>query len=596
MVYCYRLRAFNLKQKLIIYNLLLIAFLFCMPDNIPSIEDLISSSQGEDDDGGAQSKLAAKEQEIKKKEIERQAEQSAAQMGLPYVNLVGFPISPEALALLEQEQAEKLETVCFYYDGNDLRLASTKPDSRIVQEFLAKLSAEHYCQGKLYLISEQSLNYAMDYYRKLPKAREVIRGIKISEDELSRYSDQISSFVDLQKQINKIQLTETVTVLLAAAIKSGASDIHVEAEEKIIKVRFRIDGVLHDALDLKKDLWRKIISRMKLLAGVKINIADKPQDGRMTIYLKTGRIDIRVSFLPTAYGESVVMRILHSKSVGLAFNELGIRDRAFKQLKKEIERPNGMIITTGPTGSGKTTTLYAILTKLNKEDTKIITIEDPIEYQLEGINQSQASAKYTFAQGLRSIVRQDPDVIMVGEVRDLETAEIAIQAALTGHLVLSTIHTNDASGTVPRLLSMGAKPFLIAPAINAMIGQRLVRKICQECKHEDKPDEESLKRAKETLLALPPEEQSGINFEKLKFYKSKGCAACQFIGYKGRVGIYEIMTMNKDIEMLIISGKVSEYDMKESAIKNGMVTMVQDGLLKALEGITSLEEVFRVAE
>jgi len=383
---------------------------------------------------------------------------------------------------------------------------------------------------------------------------------------------------------------------MAAAVKSNSSDIHIEAEEKVIKVRFRIDGVLHDAASLDKSSWEKIISRMKILSGVKIHVTDKPQDGRTSIYLKNDRVDIRSSFLPTNFGESVVMRLLRSSAVGLEFNDLGIRGRAFEQLKREVERPNGMIITTGPTGSGKTTTLYAVLKKLNNQETKIITIEDPIEYQLAGVNQSQTGKNYTFAQGLRSIVRQDPDIIMVGEIRDLETAEIAIQASLTGHLVLSTIHTNDAAGTVPRFLSMGAKPYLLAPALNAMIGQRLVRKICQQCKREAKLNEEALKRAKDLLSELAEADKKEIDFNNLKFFEGGGCEACQGLGFKGRIGIYEVLTMNAEIEKLVLSGAASEYDMRDNAKKHGMITMVQDGLLKALDGITSVDEVFRVSE
>ncbi|OIP79077.1 MAG: hypothetical protein AUK20_02615 [Parcubacteria group bacterium CG2_30_45_37] len=430
----------------------------------------------------------------------------------------------------------------------------------------------------------------------MPKAREVVRGVKITEEELNKYGKKLSSFKDLQGEINRAQVTEIVTMIMAAAVKSDSSDIHIEAEEKDIKVRFRVDGVLHDVASVDKSLWEKIISRMKLLAGVKINVTDKPQDGRLSIFLRDDRIDIRVSFLPTNFGESVAMRLLRFGAVGLEFTDLGIRDRAFEQLKREVERPNGMIIATGPTGSGKTTTLYAILKKLNNQQTKIITIEDPIEYQLAGVNQTQTGKNYTFAQGLRSIVRQDPDIIMVGEIRDLETAEIAIQAALTGHLVLSTIHTNDAAGTVPRFLSMGAKPYLLAPALNAMIGQRLVRKICARCKQEAKLDDETMKRVKEALNQLAEADKKNLNFDKLKFFEGQGCDVCQGIGYKGRIGIYEVMTMNPEIEKLILGSQASEYDMRDNAKKHGMITMVQDGLLKALDGITSVDEVLRVAE
>jgi type IV pilus assembly protein PilB len=567
-----------------------------MPDGIQSIEDLIVSGTSGSDEGSPTGKFAAKEKQIQKKQLEKNISQAAASLGVGYINLTGFPISPEALSLLDQPEAEKLSAVCFFYDGSSLRLATTKPEDQEVKDALARLAAENFANGAIYLVSDDSLKYALELYSKLPKPYEVVRGVKIDEEELAKYSDQFSSFADLQAQVEKAQVSEVVTIMLGAAVKTGSSDIHIEAEEKGIKVRFRVDGVLHDVLDIDKNLWHKIISRMKLLAEVKINVGNKPQDGRFSIFLKNDRIDIRASFLPTAFGESVVMRLLHSKSVGLSFEDLGIRKSAFEKLKREVERPNGMIITTGPTGSGKTTTLYAILKKLNSEDTKIITVEDPIEYQLVGVNQSQVSEKYTFAHGLRSIVRQDPDVIMVGEIRDLETAEIAIQAALTGHLVLSTIHTNDAAGTVPRLLSMGAKPFLIAPSINAMIGQRLVRKICEHCKTEDKPAAEQLARANKILAELPEAETADLNLKELKFYKGAGCEACQKIGYKGRIGVYEIMTMNKELEKLILTGNVSEYDMSENATKNGMVTMVQDGVIKAAEGVTTLDEVFRVAE
>lgn len=571
-----------------------------MPDDnkpIQSIEDLIISSQGKSQNNeSAQAKFAEKQKEIKKKEIERLIVQQAGKLGIPHVDLAGFPISPEALSLIKEEDAKELSTVCFYYDGHNLRLASTQPDNNKVKGLLVQLKKKYYCGGKIYLISGNSLEFALNLYKAIPALRETIEGVKINEQELNKYSANFSSFKDLQEQIKKARTTDMIIMIMAAGIKSNASDIHIEGEEEDIKIRFRIDGVLHDAAILDKEVWKKLIARMKILANVKINITDKPQDGRMSIYLKNDKVDIRASFLPTAHGESVVMRLLRSSAIGLAFEDLGIRGRAYEQLQREVERPNGMIVTTGPTGSGKTTTLYAILKKLNKQETKIITIEDPIEYQLEGVNQSQTSERYTFAQGLRSIVRQDPDVIMVGEIRDLETAEISIQAALTGHLVLSTIHTNGAAGTVPRFLSMGAKPFLLAPALNVMLGQRLVRRICEKCKEEIKLSGEDYKKAREILGKLPDEEKNKIDIDNLKFYQGHGCEACQEIGYKGRIGIYEIMVMDSKIEQLILSGKVSEYDMLSIARKNGMITMAQDGLFKALDGITSVEEVFRVAE
>ena len=561
-----------------------------------SIEDLMHSPKGSANDESTQAKFSARQKEIKIKERERLTKGRADDLGLPYINLVGFPISPDALILLSEEDARKLSAVSFFYDGNNLRLGvADSPDEQVLEK-IKELSARYHAEPAIYLISEHSLNHALGLYKAIPKPREFVRGVKIGEEELNKYSEQFSTFKQLQEQVDNAPITEIVSVIMAAAIKSGASDIHIEGEEDNIKVRFRVDGILLDVINLDKDLWKKIISRMKILSGVKINVTDKPQDGRISIYTKEDRVDIRASFLPTNYGESVVMRLLRSSSVGLGFDDLGIRDRSFQQLRREVERPNGMIITTGPTGSGKTTTLYAILKKLNDSETKIITIEDPIEYQLKGVNQSQTSEKYTFAHGLRSIVRQDPDVVMVGEIRDLETAEIAIQAALTGHLVLSTIHTNDAAGSVPRFLSMGAKPFLLAPALNAVIGQRLVRRVCSYCKTEDNLEAEVLGRVKEALAKLPDDEKQAIDFDKMKFYKGAGCEQCQGLGFKGRIGIYEILTMNPELEKLILSGSASEYDMRDNAVKNGMVTMVQDGLLKALDGITSVGEVLRVAE
>lgn len=569
-----------------------------MARDIQSIEDLINESKGGQpkSDESTQAKFQKKQEEIKIKEMERVAEGMAESLGVQYISLYGFPIGPDALKLIPEAEARRWGVVCFFYDGKNIKLGALNPQRDEVIDLMNGLSEKFHAKAEIFLVSAYSIQHAFNLYRSLPKLRKIKQNIEISEEDLNRFSEKFSSFQDLQKEINEAQITDIVSMIMAASIKSGASDIHIEAEEEAIKVRFRIDGVLHDAAIIDKDKWKKIISRMKVLAKVKINITDKPQDGRLSIQTSEERIDIRASFLPTNFGESVVMRLLRSSSVGLKFEDLGIRDHAFEQLKKEIVKPNGMVITTGPTGSGKTTTLYAILKKLNKQETKIITIEDPIEYQLEGINQSQTSDKYTFAQGLKSIVRQDPDVIMVGEVRDLETAGIAIQAALTGHLVLSTIHTNDAAGTVPRLISMGAKPFLLAPALNAMIGQRLVRRICEECKTEDKLDKETQERIKKVLAEIPEEVKKETDINNLKFFTGKGCETCQSIGYKGRIGIYEIMTVNEEISKMILSGKASEYDMRNLGQKNGMVTMVQDGLLKAADGITSVAEVFRVAK
>lgn len=569
-----------------------------MSNGFQSIEDLLEVDKQDEqikDEETTQEKFKVKQKEIKVKEIEKVTEEKAQSMGLPYIGLVGFPISPEALSKISEEESGRLKVVCFFYDGEQFRLGVVEPNNE-TEKLLQEMSDKLHCQGRLYLISEKSLKAAQELYKTLPKLREIVRGVKVTEEELNKYSESFSSFNDLQDEISKADVSQIVSMMLAAAVKSHSSDIHIEGEEKDIKVRFRVDGVLHDVAILEKKVWPKVISRMKLLAEVKINIEDRPQDGRFAIIMKDRKIDIRASFLPTAHGESVVMRLLDSSKQDISFKDLGLINKAYDELKRQVERPNGMIITTGPTGSGKTTTLYSILLKLNKPETKIITIEDPIEYQLKGVNQSQVSKNYTFAKGLRSIVRQDPDIIMVGEIRDLETAEIAIQAALTGHLVLSTIHTNDASGTIPRLLSLGVKPFLLAPAMNAMIGQRLVRRICEKCKKEIQITEEQKKRIEEIISSANEENRQKFDLAKAKFYKGEGCDACQKLGYKGRVGIYEIMIMSADIEKLVQAGKISEFDLQETAVKGGMITMAQDGILKAMKGVTTVEEVLRAAE
>ena len=542
-----------------------------------------------------------KMREIGLKEKEQLSVAKAQAVGTQYINLAGFPISPESLVVIPQEQAAELKAICFFLGADSLRIGSLEPTNPQLLELVTALEKQYHAKTTVYLISQHSFDFAFKLYDSVPKVRKFVSGVAITEEEIKKFEKEIQTFKDLNKKLSEVSVTDMLTLIIAAAIKARSSDIHVEAEEKKIKIRFRVDGLLHEVASLEPKIWPQIITRIKLVSKLKINIEDRPQDGRFTIFMTGEKIDVRISTLPTAYGESVVMRLLMSSAVGLAFEELGLRGKAFEALKLEIQKPNGMIVTTGPTGSGKTTTLYAVLNKLNSPESKIITIEDPIEYKLEGINQSQVDrAKgYTFASGLRNILRQDPDIVMVGEIRDLETAEIAINAALTGHLVISTLHTNDAAGTIPRLLSMRVKPFLLAPAINAMMGQRLIRRICPNCKQQTELDNHTLSRVMTILSEIP--EQSGFKFspeelKKLKFYKGGGCEECQGLGYKGRIGIYEVMTMNKKVENLILTAHVSEYDMRAIAIENGMITMIQDGLLKAVDGITTVEEVFRVAK
>ncbi len=581
--------------------------------DFPSINDLVKKTSGKASAAGSaaaavpapttvdidstEGKFAEKMKAIGLKEKEDMVAAEAAALGVPYIDLTGFPISAEALRVLPEADARAERVVCFFFNGDELRLGALQK-TKEVDELAYQLGERLHARVGVYMISEHSLEKALGFYANLPIVKPVTKDINITDEELEKFGVGIDNLSSLQEKFKNVSITDILTLMIASALKVNSSDMHVEAEENGIAVRYRIDGVLHDVANLPKEQWKRFISRIKLLAALKINVSERPQDGRVTLKLTSGSLDVRVSTMPTTYGESVVMRILHSGSKGVTFDDLGLRGDAHDRLKREIERPNGMIITTGPTGSGKTTTMYAILRTLNKPGVNIITLEDPVEIKMEGINQSQveSSHDYTFAKGLKSILRQDPDICMVGEIRDLETAEISIQTALTGHLMLSTIHTNSASGAIPRFLSMGVKPFLLAPALNSVIGQRLVRRICEVCREEKALTPEQADRVQKVFSSLPEAEKKNIDVTNLHFYMGKGCEACSGLGYKGRIGIYEIFTMSKEIEQVILSAQVSEYVIQELAVKNGMVTMVQDGLLKALDKITSVEEVFRVTE
>ncbi len=541
--------------------------------------------------------LTAKMQTISLRERETETERTARATNTPYINLKGFAISSDALTRIPETQAQQLKTICFLFTGPELRLGSTQPEDPRVKELVFELEERYKTHAAVYLMSEQSFTHGIKMYETLPKIKPIVKGVQITEEEITKYQAQMTDFASIAGVLMHANVTDVIAVVIAASLKLGSSDIHIEAEEKGVAVRFRVDGILQDVAMLAPEQWKKIINRIKLIASLKLNVNDQAQDGRFTIYQNNKEIDVRTSTIPTSFGESIVMRLLNPDSIAVEFSQLGFRPAALKKLQKEIDKPNGMIITTGPTGSGKTTTLYAILKKLNTSDVKIITLEDPVEYKVQGLNQSQIdySKDYTFAKGLRSILRQDPDIVMVGEIRDLDTAEIAVQASLTGHLLLSTIHTNDAAGAIPRFLSMGLASHLLAPALNAIMGQRLLRRLCQECKVVTTLDAELLLDVQKHLESIP--EASGeakVDTTALTFFAAKGCAHCNNTGYKGRVGAYEILIKTPELEKTIIEkGTISEYDMRELAAQQGMVTMTQDGLLKAIEGLTSVDEVKR---
>lgn len=561
-----------------------------------NIDDLLKKNQ----DNEVSVKLEEKLHDIKIDNLEEESKSSAVSYDVPYINLKGFPIAPDALSFIPIEKSKNFQIVCFALLDDSVKVGTTNPSNPQVKKLIDEIISNQK-SVELFLISDNSLEYAIGIYEKLPKLIITKKGVEITEDDINKYKQENFTFNKIDSLLQKAGVSEIMTAIVAVSVQVESSDIHIEAQEDGIKIRMRIDGVLHIVASLNLEIWPKVISRIKLISGLKINITEKPQDGRFTIHLSKEDIDVRVSTIPTNFGESVVMRLLRSSANSLGFENLGIRGKSFVDLDQQIKRPNGMIITTGPTGSGKTTTLYGILKKLNSPENKIITLEDPIEYRLQGVNQSQIQKDkdYSFASGLKSILRQDPDIVMVGEIRDLETADTAINAALTGHLVISTLHTNSSSAAIPRLLAMGVKPFLLSPAINSIIGQRLVRKICPFCKEEEKIDNEKMTQILNILSSIPANSGSQLDKEELnnlKFYKSKGCEKCHGLGYKGRIGIYEVLTMSPEIENVILENKVSEYVIQELAQKNGMITMVQDGLLKAKDGITSIEEVFKVAD
>lgn len=537
-------------------------------------------------------------QDLALKDKEREVAAAAQSLGVPYVDLAHFLPSLEALALIPEDDARRLKLVPLLYENNEVRLGTDDMANPDLGPFIEELKTRHPAQYALYLISPHNLERALKHYGRVAKVRPPTSGVTIAEGDLKKYQGQSWNFKRVEELLKSSTLTELVTIIVAGALEMRASDIHVEAEPDGITIRYRIDGTLHVVAQVAKSMWPQVVSRLKLLSKLKLNITTEPQDGRFTIYLANDQVDVRVSTIPTAYGESVVMRLLRSSSTGLAFEDLGLKGQAFEDVKREIARPNGMILATGPTGSGKTTTLYAILNKLNAPEKKIITLEDPVEYKLKGINQSQIdhSKGYDFAKGLKAILRQDPQIVMVGEIRDFETADIAINAALTGHLVISTIHTNSAAGAIPRFMAMGMKPYLLSPALNCIIGQRLVRRLCQDCKRPAELPAETMTRITGILEKLPARVKERPDLKHLKFYEAPGCDKCGHLGFKGRIGIYEVMTMNPEVEKLIFGNQAPEAELQDIAVKHGMVTMAQDGLLKALDGITSVEEVFRVAE
>jgi type II secretory ATPase GspE/PulE/Tfp pilus assembly ATPase PilB-like protein len=441
------------------------------------------------------------------------------------------------------------------------------------------------------IMSRPSEEASTQELKQLAKEQEV----SLENQNLDRLlKEPVLTVEDLAKVFKGAKIPEIVAATLFLAIRRKASDVHIEAAMETVRVRFRVDGILHDVIRVPHFLHAPLISRIKILSKMKIDEQRVPQDGRFDVIIDNRQVDLRVSTLPTVHGEKIVMRLLDKSEGVLSLEQLGVTGTNFDRLVDNINKPYGIILSTGPTGSGKSTTLYAILNRISKPGVNIITLEDPVEYELPGINQAQVKPGigFTFAEGLRSVLRQDPNVIMVGEIRDLETAAMATHAALTGHLVLSTLHTNDSAGALPRLINMGVEPFLITSSINAVIGQRLVRKVCDSCKRKADIPPAVLSHIKKELEALPSGKLKNINLESMTFYKGGGCDKC-VDGYRGRIGIYEVLVMDEKVEALAVS-KAPSSEIKKSAIASGMITMSQDGLIKSLKGITTIDEVLRV--
>ncbi|NTU66923.1 MAG: Flp pilus assembly complex ATPase component TadA [Candidatus Moranbacteria bacterium] len=522
-------------------------------------------------------------------------------LGIPFVNLQKEIISPEILQIVPEPIARKYKIVSFEKKDRELKLAMMNPEDIQTVDFIRKKTG---LKITTCITSEESIEAVLKQYGKSLKAE--------FGDIIDKNSEEVKTEEaedeDLEKVAQGLPIIRIVDTLIKHAILQSASDIHIEPDEKEVRVRYRIDGILHEAMVLPRQVKEGIIARIKVLSNLKLDEHRVPQDGRFKIEKDGLNISFRVSILPIFDGEKIVMRLLDESSKGLTLEGMGLRGHALEAIHREIKKPNGMILVTGPTGSGKTTTLYTVMDILNTPDVNISTVEDPVEYRMHRVNQTQVYPKVglTFAAGLRSLLRQDPDIIMVGEIRDNETMEMAIHAAMTGHLVLSTLHTNSAAGTLPRLLDMGAEPFLVASTVNVIIAQRLVRKVCPDCRQEYKLSKKELDALRESydmddiLKRLREvEDLKGMikakdTWSDLKLYKPKGCEQCSG-GYHGRAGIFEVLEIDDDIRKLI-SQKTDAETLEGEARKKGMLTMIEDGFAKAVQGMTTIEEILRVTK
>lgn len=522
------------------------------------------------------------------------AKAKAAFFNIPYVDLKSAQVPQGVLALIPQESMNFYKFAPFDLQGPVLKVAVSDPSNLSALEALEFLGQKQNLQVQLYLASESSIDVVIGKKQNMKKVvGQALKDFQTKEsvaEKPAAQQEQVKPAVIEDAPIIKI-----VDVIMSNAIEGNASDIHIEPSEKDVRVRYRIDGILHTSLMLPKSIHGAIITRLKILSNLKIDESRLPQDGRFHVEVAKKSVDLRVSILPLIYGEKVVMRILDKTGNVPTLEQLGIRGRALKWVEENIKKTHGIFLITGPTGSGKSTTLYSILSILNTPTVNIITLEDPVEYFMEGVNQSQINPDIglTFAAGLRSILRQDPNIVMVGEIRDKETAEIAVHAALTGHLLFSTLHTNNAIGAMPRMIDMGIEPFLLTASVNLVMAQRLVRRICPDCRTTDKMTPALEEEIKHSLQTIPEEYFTGIDLQAVKIFKGAGCEKCGRTGYVGRFGIYEALPVTPEVQELILS-KASTKKIYDEAAKLGMITMKQDGVIKVLRGETTMDEIIRV--
>ncbi|MBI5140358.1 MAG: Flp pilus assembly complex ATPase component TadA [Candidatus Vogelbacteria bacterium] len=558
------------------------------------------------------SNLSNPNQDAKVEELRRQEAEDLARLlaeskyHLPYADLSTISINTDALKIIKEADARAAGMAGFKLVGKKVFVLVSAPSNPLVPQIIQGIKDKGFVPD-LYMGSITSLERAWDRYKEVSYAVETKAGlIGISDEELQIFMDKTKGIDEIKKLIAETTESEksqgvsaVLEIIIAGALGLKASDIHIEPEEAgDTRLRFRLDGVLHDISFFNKETYKLILSRLKLISGLKLNIKKGAQDGRFSIVTQKKEIEVRTSALPGPYGESIVMRLLDPDSIAIPLESMGMEPRLLEIVSEVIQKPNGMVLITGPTGSGKSTTLYAFLKKVNNPGTKIITIEDPIEYHLAGITQTQVNedSGYTFMEGLRAALRQDPDIIMVGEIRDTETAKIAINSSLTGHLVFSTLHTNSAAGAIPRMIDLGVNPKVIASALNTMIAQRLVRKLCGACKQEAVPGEKQQKVIASVMASLRSKNIQATDIDVNKIWVAgQGCAECSGLGYKGRIGVFEAILMDAAVEALIDKNP-SEREILKAAIPQQLLNMKEDGILKVLKGVTSMDELERVVE